>query len=301
VRHSLFVYCIGFCLFLGCTTAPSAPKTAFKIVTTTQMLADAISPHLNSSCSIVVLFPEGIDPHSYRPVPSDIKLLQEADAVLYNGLHLEANMESMLEHLGRSKPCISLGFFIPHQDLIPLDEHSYDPHIWFDITLFGFAAMKAADSLGKALSKPVFLSNQTHLDSLVQLDSLLLKQWQNLPESQRVLCSVHDAFSYYCRKYKLKQISLQGVSTAAEFGIYEVNDMVDFIVENKARVAFTEAHALTKAMKSVQMGCAKRGHKLTIGEPLLTDAPGKKGSLGGSWPGMVIENSDKIQKAFSHD
>jgi len=265
------------------------------------MVADAIRPHLNSNCTLVVLFPEGIDPHTYRPVPTDIQLLQNADAVVFNGLHLEANMESMLIHLGRSKPCLGLGTFVPHQALIPLDAHSFDPHIWFDVPLFGIAAQKAADSLGKSLSATVFINNQEFVDSLLRVDTLLQKQWQGLSESQRVLCSVHDAFSYYCRKYGLKQVSLQGVSTAAEFGIYEVKSMVEFIVKNDAKVAFTEAHALTKAMKSVQLGCAQRGHTLKLGEPLLTDAPGKKGSLGGNWPGMVVENSVKILKALKND
>lgn len=296
-----FLVCLFFFLLLGCNSKSVPQSQYIQILTTTQMVADALRPHLNKNCSIVVLFPEGIDPHTYRPVPSDIQRLQEADAIVYNGLHLEANMESMFKHLSRSKPCIGLGSFIPTQKLIALDAYSFDPHIWFDIPLFGLAAKMAADSICKALNPLLFFHNTNYLDSLFELDAALQHQWNQKPESQRILCSVHDAFSYYCRRYKLKQMSLQGVSTAAEFGIYEVDAMVDFMVKNKVKVAFTEAHALTKAMKSIQLGCAQRGHILVLGDPLLTDAPGKKGSPGGSWPGMVIENSAKIHKALNHD
>jgi manganese/zinc/iron transport system substrate-binding protein len=295
-----------FFFALGCgRQAPSASSSTHtdrvQILTTTQMIADAIRPHLTSKCSIVVLFPKGIDPHSYRPVPSDIQLLQQADAIIYSGLKLEANMESMFLYLKTSKPCINLSSFIPDSNLIPIDAHEFDPHIWFNIPLFGMAAKKVADSIGKAISPSIFIKNQGFLDSLSLIDSLILQSWKTLPEADQVLCSVHDAFSYYCQKYNLKQVSLQGVSTVAEFGIYEVDAMVQFLVKNKVKVAFSEAHAQAKTMKAIQLGCKQKGHKLHIGPPLLTDAPGKPGSLGESWPGMVLENTAKIQTSLGYD
>jgi len=305
VAVPLFLFGTLVFLTLGCgsptTSTPLALSSNVQILTTTQMVADAIRPHLNENCSLVVLFPKGIDPHTYRPVPSDIQRLQEADAIVYNGLNLEANMESMFLHLKRSKPCLSLGSFIPNSELIPIDAHTYDPHIWFNITLFGIAAKKVADSLAKSISAPIFINNSAYIDSLIRLDSTLQTTWNSLPKSQRILCSVHDAFSYYCQKYKLRQMSLQGVSTAAEFGIFEVDAMVKFMVENKVKVAFTEAHSHAKAMKAIQLGCKQKGHTLTLGEPLLTDAPGKIGTQGERWPGMVVENTLKIQKYIAHD
>lgn len=299
--NRFFLFFISALLYSSCNVPTETQSDRLQILTSTQMVADAIRPYFNENCSIVVLFPEGIDPHTYRPVPSDIQRLQEADAIVYNGLHLEANLESIFRQLARSKPCLSVANFVPTQDLIPLDAYSFDPHIWFDITLFAAAAKKAADSVCKSLNQEVIDNNSRFLDSLNQIDRALQLEWQEQPESHRILCSVHDAFSYYCRKYKLKQMSLQGVSTAAEFGIYEVDAMVDFMVVNKVKVAFTEAHALTKAMRSIQLGCAQKGHSLVLGEPLLTDAPGKAGSPGGNWPGMVIENTSKILNAFNHD
>lgn len=265
------------------------------------MLADAIRPHLSDSCTIDVLFPQGVDPHSYRPVPSDIQRFQDADAIVFNGLHLEANMESMFDFLSTKKPCISIAQFIPTSKLIPLDEFTYDPHIWFDILLFGHAGKALADSLAKALNPKLAAPNKEFIDSLVQLDQFLLQSWAKRSKSDKNICSVHDAFSYYCRAYQLSQMSLQGVSTTAEFGVYEVDAMVDFLVNNNIRFAYTEVHSMEKTMRAVQLACKQRRHTLFIGPPLLTDAPAPGNSPGNHWPEMVLENSRILLNPIPYD
>lgn len=299
-----FLFIITFIAALGCSPNSNhieTQKGQFIVLTTTQMLADAIRPHLSDSCTIDVLFPQGVDPHSYRPVPSDVQRLQRADAIAFNGLHLEANMESMFDFLSTQKPCISIAQFVPKSKLIPLDEHVYDPHIWFDILLFGQAGKQLADSLAKALNPTLASPNTRFMDSLIQLDLFLRQSWAKRSKPDKSICSVHDAFSYYCRAYQLTQMSLQGVSTTAEFGVYEVDAMVEFLVKNNIRVAYTEVHSMAKTMKAVQLGCRQRGHAISIGPPLLTDAPAPGNNTGNHWPGMVLENSRILLTPIPYD
>jgi manganese/zinc/iron transport system substrate-binding protein len=44
---------------------------------------------------------EGIDPHLYKASPGDIDKLDNADFIMFSGLHLEWNLSEILEGLNR--------------------------------------------------------------------------------------------------------------------------------------------------------------------------------------------------------
>ena len=50
-------------------------------------------PHANwpggAHVAVEALMGPGVDPHLYSPVASDVRKLKNADAIFYNGLHLE--------------------------------------------------------------------------------------------------------------------------------------------------------------------------------------------------------------------
>jgi manganese/zinc/iron transport system substrate-binding protein len=41
----------------------------------------------------------GVDPHLYKATQGDLERLQNADVIVYNGLHLEGKMSEVLERL----------------------------------------------------------------------------------------------------------------------------------------------------------------------------------------------------------
>src|SRR5690606_30590781 len=111
-----------------------------------------------------------------------------------------------------------------------------DPHVWNSIDIWKKCVAHVAKELGKLQpeNKEQFQKNAKQY--IAQLDSLkheLDNMYAEIPESSRVLVTAHDAFGYLARTHKLKTRSLQGVSTAAEFGIKDVTNLADFLVNNK--------------------------------------------------------------------
>ena len=84
---------------------PGAGAT-LRVLATTQQLADAVrrvaGERLGSAVVVDALLGEGVDPHTYKPTRSDAARLNEADLVIFSGLHLEGKMTDVLDELERS-------------------------------------------------------------------------------------------------------------------------------------------------------------------------------------------------------
>jgi hypothetical protein len=66
-----------------------AGEYPLKVVCTTGQVADMLRNIGGEHVEVASLMGPGVDPHLYRPVPSDIQRLNKADAIFYNGLHLD--------------------------------------------------------------------------------------------------------------------------------------------------------------------------------------------------------------------
>ena len=67
-----------------------------EVVATTGMVADIARNLGGERVKIKTLMGPGVDPHLYKPTPADVRSLQSADMVLYNGLHLEGKIIDVL-------------------------------------------------------------------------------------------------------------------------------------------------------------------------------------------------------------
>ena len=90
---------------LGCNSASDAShehatsaehtfsgEYPIKVVATTGQVAELVAKVGGEHVKVEGLMGPGVDPHLYRPIASDVKKLDEADAIFYNGLHLEGRM-----------------------------------------------------------------------------------------------------------------------------------------------------------------------------------------------------------------
>ena len=87
---------------------------------------------------------------------------------------------------------------------------------------------------------------------------------------------------------------LQGLSTDSEYGVKDVQNMVDFLVENNIKAIFVESSVSDKAMKAVIEGAKEKGHDIVIGGELFSDAMGAEGTEEGTYLGMYKHNVDTI-------
>ena len=105
---------------------------------TTTMVTDLVEQVGGDRVEVTGLMGTGVDPHLYNASQGDVRALQEADAIFYNGLFLEGQMEDILEKVGQQRPTVQVTEDIPEDEL--LDSVDYegqaDPHVWFDVTLW---------------------------------------------------------------------------------------------------------------------------------------------------------------------
>src|SRR5690606_24387998 len=100
-------------LMTGCCAAADAREHPLNVVATTSMLGDAARQVGGDRVRVTALMGVGVDPHTYRQTRSDIIRMVRADVVIWHGLHLEAQLESLLHDLARRKPVVAVAETIP--------------------------------------------------------------------------------------------------------------------------------------------------------------------------------------------
>ena len=120
---SLRIRLLFLLLFSLSLAAPArASEDTLRIVATTTQAADLI--HLLAAdiegIRITALMGPGVDPHLYQPTESDIVAMNQAEMVIYSGLRLEGQFDSVFAALSEqgvaiyplSAPVKDAGFII---------------------------------------------------------------------------------------------------------------------------------------------------------------------------------------------
>lgn len=281
--------------FISCRIEPKVQHGPLHIVTTTGIIKDCIKMIVGDSAEVSSIMGPGTDPHIYKPTPSDIELLEKADVIICNGLHLEGKMAEMLDNYAKEKPVLKISDGITESDIIKSADFadSFDPHIWFDTKIWMQGLKYIADELGKidSISASYFSKNfENYQLEINELDTWVSSQLDSIPLEKRILITSHDAFSYFGRRYNIEVRGIQGISTLSEVGLKDISDMVDFIIERKIASIFVETSTSQKTAQSIVDGCKAKKFELSLKGPLYSDALGEPDSEGGTYIGMIKSN-----------
>ena len=129
---------------------PSDPSgRPIRIVTTIGMITDVAANIAGDRAQVVGLMGEGVDPHLYKASPGDVRLLSDADLILYNGLHLEGKMTDVFVRMAANRPTVQVTETIDESLLREPPEFAghYDPHVWFDVSLWMKVVERVRDAL----------------------------------------------------------------------------------------------------------------------------------------------------------
>ncbi len=290
-------------LAAGCGQAGVQDDNKLHIVTTTGMIADIAENIAGDYANVEALMGPGVDPHLYKASEGDVQRLQNADIILYNGLHLEAKMAEIFEKMSSSKKTVAVAGGIPKDLLLSPPEFSgqYDPHVWFDVTLWIMAAEKIRDELASfdPQNAEVYQANaDAYIQNLQVLHEDVAAKASSVPKEQRVLVAAHDAFNYFGRQYGFEVMGLQGISTASEAGAQDVQNLATLIAERKIKAIFVESSVPERNIRAVQDAVQAKGWDVQIGGSLYSDAMGDKGTFEGTYIGMVTHNIDTIANAL---
>jgi manganese/zinc/iron transport system substrate-binding protein len=272
------------------------------VTTTIGQIADAVKIIAGDKAEVHSLMGPGTDPHLYKATQGDMEKLQEADIIFYSGLHLEGKMLDIFEKMNEQKPTYAIAESIEQEKLLSADgSNAHDPHVWFDINLWKTALEKAEEGLIKADPDNEQYYRENADSYFAELDELKLyaeKEMARIPEEQRVLVTAHDAFGYFGRAYDMEVMGLQGLSTDAEYGLGDVQALVDTLVSRNIKAVFVESSISERSINAVIEGAREKGHTVSIGGELFSDAMGEEGTEEGTYLGMYRHNVDTISKAL---
>jgi len=292
-------------LGLGCGGAPEPVGRSgqLQVVATTGMIADSAARIAGKNARVTGLMGPGVDPHLYKASEGDVRQLAEADLILYNGLHLEGKMGDILVKLARQRPVVAVSERIPEEARLepPELQGQYDPHIWFDVSLWAQTLEPIAEALAEIdpeNAESYRANAEAYREELLELDRWVAQRVAEIPQERRILVTAHDAFRYFGRRYEIEVMGIQGISTVAEAGLRDIERVVDTVVEREVRALFVESSVPRRAIEAVQAAVRDQGHEVAIGGELLSDAMGAAGTPEGTYPGMVRHNAETIVEAL---
>ena len=298
---------VGFVLF-RCTpeTTQQNPgvassATPLKVVATTSIVADLVSHIGGNHVSVDGLMGPGIDPHLYKASEGDVIKMAQADAIFYNGLHLEGKMTDIFAQMS-SKGIHTYEIAkeaLPDSVLIRSTNFSgtYDPHVWFDVSLWISCAQYVADVLSTLKpEESAYFAEQAsiYVQSLEELEQYVQERAAQVPADQKVLITSHDAFGYFGNAYSFEVRALQGLSTVAEAGTADVQELASYVAERQIPTLFIESSVSPRGIEAVKAAVESRDFQVSIGGFLYSDALGDSDSPEGTYIGTVRYNIDTI-------
>ena len=291
----------------GCvreTEARPVEGRKVRAVATIGMITDVVARVGGDRVEVVGLMGPGVDPHLYKARAGDVRRLDAADVIFYNGLHLEAAMGEVFDEMRGRTRTVAVTDSIPRERLLaPQGAYgTHDPHVWFDVRLWRAtipAIERALADLDPA-GAPHYAENARRLEAeLDSLDRWVRERVATLPRGMRVLVTAHDAFNYFGRAYGFEVRGLQGINTAAEAGTADVQELARFIADRRLPAVFVESSIPRRTVEAVQAAVRARGHEVRIGASLYSDAMGDAGTVEGTYPGMVRHNLNAIVGALA--
>lgn len=281
-----------------------AVEGTIQATTTTTHVTDMVRSIGGEEVEVTALMGPGVDPHLYEPSQGDTEALQGADAIFYNGLFLEGQLNDLLIQISQETPTVQVTGAMPEDELLPSGDYEgqSDPHVWFDPELWVTGVDPVVEQLSEikpGAAEDFERRGEEYEREAMEAHEYVQEQMEAIPEDQRVLVTSHDAFNYFGEAYGFEVEGLQGLSTESEAGAGDVSQLADYLEEEQIPAIFVESSVPRRNVEAVQAAAQDRGWDVTIPEQALyADAMGEPGSEAGTYAGMLRANADTIAGAL---
>ena len=300
-------FALGAALFL--TTVSTAvlaqsQDDAVTVYATTGYLADAIA-NVAPEAEITTMVGPGGDPHTYQPSTQDIQTIQNADAVFWTGLHLEARMDDLLESLGDKQ--IAVGELLPEELLLDWPETDdegnalHDPHIWNSPEAWSLVVGHIADKMGEIdpdRAEEYQANAEAYIAEIAAAAAEAEELLARIPAQSRILITGHDAFNYFGATYDIEVRATDFVSSDAQMSPGEMSDLAAFIADNQIPVIFQDNLANPQAITSLKEAVVALGWEVEISDQeLFADSLGAEPGVD-TFLGVFRHNAETVAEAL---
>ena len=300
-RIIIFFFSLSWLFFnTGCQKkeekAQVKVQQKINVVTTVAPITSIVENVAGDKIRLTGIIPEGINSHTFEPVPSDVKILAAADLLIVNGLDLEiptlklarANMKQEAVVLLLGDKTITEKEYI-YDFSFPKDHGHPNPHLWLNPQHVMRYATLVKDELVRLdpENKDAYEQNaSTFLKRLEDLDRAIQEAVRTLPESHRRLLTYHDSWPYFARRYGFQIIGAVQPSDFSDPSPKEVKRLIDQIRKEKIPAVFGSEVFPSPVLEQI----AREGKSRYIDKLRDDELPGKPGERQHSYIGMMIEN-----------
>jgi len=237
---SVSVFAIIAALWRESSDFTLAQQKKLLVVTSVAPITNIVSNIAGDRVNVQGLIPEGQDSHTFEPRPSDAGILEKADLILLNGLHLETPTEKMAESV---KPKHTKIYELGSHTIttkqwmfdfsFPKEKGDPNPHLWVNTVYAENYAKLAAQQLAllDPKDKKYFDTNlKNYLKRLEKLDHATRAVVASIPPKNRKLLTYHDSWAYWSREYGFQVI---GAIQPSDFKEPSAKDMARLIEQIK--------------------------------------------------------------------
>jgi len=270
-------------LAAGCgARAPSPDDAALLSLVTLPPQADLLRSIASDRVTVTTLVPEGSSPHTYEPVPSQLRAAARASVwfTVGSGVEFEVVHDSAVRQQNPSMRVVDTHEGIPlrswaaagHEHCTDHEHHAHttDPHVW----LTPANARTMADNTLAALIELDPASETAYRDGharlvadLDLLDEQLRARLEPLAGS--VLLVYHPSWGYFTDAYGLTQIAIE--EQGRKPGIAGVADVVEVARRHRIEVVFASPQS---DAASAEVVAAEIGGRVIQVDPLAADYRG---------------------------
>ncbi|WP_221435333.1 metal ABC transporter substrate-binding protein [Algisphaera agarilytica] len=280
-------------------TGGSGAEAKPSVVTTTTMLDDLARTLAGDHVEVVGIMRPGQDPHVYEVLPRDAQAIASADLVIANGLNLEATLHGVIEGNAKGK----VVYAAEHDAIETLGSEDYegapDPHCWMDIELWKHYVTSVRDGL-----IAIDPGNQADYESratayfteLDELQTWMTERFAEVPESQRVIVTSHDAFNYFGNANKIEVHGVIGISTEQAPRPQDIAALEAMVKERNVQALFIESSTSPTLNSIVEKVAEQTGAK--VGGTLYSDSLGMPGSGADTYITMMKHNVNTVVDAL---
>lgn len=268
IIKTYFVPLLMLAWFGSPTYASSSPVEGLSIVASIKPVAMLVKAVVGDEIPVQVLLPANASPHEYALKFSDLRLMKQADLVVWVGPELEGVLVKALkaiplenqlqltqvnamewpgqnpdaDHHGHSHS----GSHTDHNKQNSSQAAYQDPHLWLN----PHNSMRAVRAIAATLAnrypeyKTIFEENVSQFSENIELlDNMIQQELQKVKERGFVV--THDGYQHFVAYYGLNQLSAIQLPSGASRGARHYGDIV--ALGDQVACVFTEPQLNNKA------------------------------------------------------
>jgi zinc transport system substrate-binding protein len=231
------------------------------VVATILPLADFVRNVGGDKVEVTTLMSAGDSPHTWEPLPAQVKTIADARLIIINGAGLEFWMEKVVEAAANPDlltvdtsifPAIEGNLLTVNDDHAGEDsQHGVNPHIWLDPLL----ARKQVEAIAQALvmvdpgNKEAYLENAAaYIAELKALDEEIRDITESF--SVREFIAFHPAWTYFANRYGLVEAAVIEETPGQDSSAHK-KEVIDLARALDIRAIFAEPQFNPQAAESI--------------------------------------------------